>query len=320
MKAVVISSGHGKNIRGAEGLIDEVDEARRVVSTVAGYMQDEGAEVIEYHDDISTTQTENLDRIVDFHNSQTRDLDVSVHFNAFEPTDGPRGTEVLYFSQNELAARVSNAIASASGLVDRGAKKHTELYFLNNTEEPAILIEVCFVDSGTDVNLYEARFAPICKAIANSIIIEKEEPYYPVSRWRGTVSWFGGPEDDGVAPDEGLAFIDEVEQAPHLFLRYQPEDTTGLARRLDPEQHYIAIRWDYDIYPKDMLGSSHYLALVRAPTTGRQFVAYPADWGPHEHTGRIADISPGLMDELGIDTDDEIEVIFPYKELPERET
>ena len=35
----------------------------------------------------------------------------------------------------------------------------------------------------------------------------------------GKVSWFGGPEDNGVAPDEGLAFIYDVEQAPHLFCR-----------------------------------------------------------------------------------------------------
>jgi hypothetical protein len=42
-------------------------------------------------------------------------------------------------------------------------------------------------------------------------------------------------------------------------------------------------------------------------------LAYPADWGPHENTGRVADISPGLMQYLGIETDDEVEVIFPYE-------
>jgi hypothetical protein len=29
--SIVISSGHGKYVRGASGLLDEVDEARRVV-------------------------------------------------------------------------------------------------------------------------------------------------------------------------------------------------------------------------------------------------------------------------------------------------
>jgi hypothetical protein len=62
-----------------------------------------------------------------------------------------------------------------------------------------------------------------------------------------------------------------------------------------------------------MLASMDYLALVIAPKTGRQMLAFPADWGPHENTGRVADISPGLMQYLGIETDDEVEVIFPYE-------
>lgn len=58
----------------------------------------------------------------------------------------------------------------------------------------------------------------------------------------GKVSWFGGPNDDGVAPDEGLAFIYDIDDAPHLFLDKQPEGTTGLARRLNPEMPYIRHR------------------------------------------------------------------------------
>jgi N-acetylmuramoyl-L-alanine amidase len=127
---------------------------------------------------------------------------------------------------------------------------------------------------------------------------------------KGKVSWFGGPDDTGVAPDEGLAFISEVDQAPHLFLSYQPEGTTGLARRLNPRAYYIACRWDYDTTPKTALLEE--MALVRAPKTGRVMKAYPADWGPHIDTDRIADISPGLMEDLGIETDDEVEIIFPF--------
>jgi hypothetical protein len=42
--------------------------------------------------------------------------------------------------------------------------------------------------------------------------------------------------------------------------------------------------------------------------------AFPADWGPHESTGRVADLSPSLMADLGLLTDDEVEVIYPYEE------
>jgi hypothetical protein len=128
----------------------------------------------------------------------------------------------------------------------------------------------------------------------------------------GKVSWFGGPTDMGVTPDEGLAFIYDIYTAPHLFLAVQPEGTSGLARRLNSSVPFIAMRWNYDEFPKTMLASMDYVALVRAPGTDRQFLAWPADWGPNENTGRVADISLGLMEYLGIETDDEVEVIFPF--------
>jgi len=129
-------------------------------------------------------------------------------------------------------------------------------------------------------------------------------------RLRGKVSWFGGPDDTGVGPDEGLAFIYDVEDAPHLFLPVQPSGTSGLARRLDPDEFYVACRWDYNLYPKPSL--LEHVALVWAPKTGKRYLAHPADWGPHEDTDRIADISPGLMEALGVTTDDEVEVIYPF--------
>jgi hypothetical protein len=66
-----------------------------------------------------------------------------------------------------------------------------------------------------------------------------------------------------------------------------------------------------------MLRDPDTYALVRAPKTGKWHLAWPADWGPHEDTGRIADISPGLMDALGIETDDEIEIIYPTPQAPQ---
>jgi N-acetylmuramoyl-L-alanine amidase len=164
---IAISSGHGKYVRGASGILDEVDEARLVVEKAANIMLDRGAQVAVFHDDTSKDQNTNLHTIVDFHNRQTRDLDVSVHFNAFEQTSKPMGVEVLYVTQGELAGQLSAAIAQAGGFINRGAKKRTDLYFLNNTDEPAILIEVCFVDSTSDANLYDGNLDTICDAIAD---------------------------------------------------------------------------------------------------------------------------------------------------------
>lgn len=176
---IVISSGHAKNCRGASGYIDEVNEARLVVDQVADMMRELGADVTTYHDNVSDDQSENLNRIVDFHNSQTRDLDVSVHFNAYETTSKPMGTECLYVTKELLAEQVAHAISSAAGLINRGPKYRGDLFFLNNTEEPAILIETCFVDSKADVDIYDAKFNLICQAIAETIVGEAMEPDVP---------------------------------------------------------------------------------------------------------------------------------------------
>ena len=307
-----ISSGHGLKVRGASGFIDEVDEARAVVPEVVKVLRSAGHEVTEIHDDVSTTQDANLKYLVNAHNAVgPHDLDMSVHFNAYMPTPGARGTEVLYVTQEDVALRVAAAIAEAGGLIFRGAHYRSDLYFLNKTVAPAILIEVCFVDAQVDVDLYEEHFADICEAIADVARPPDVAGALPKLHLKGKVSWFGGPEDMGVAPDEGLAFLYEVEDKPSLFLRQQPLGTTGLARRLDPEEEYIALRWNYDQFSKEFLRSNVW-AKVYAPKTGRVAFAAPADWGPHTSTGRIADISPGLMDMLGIETDDVIEIIFPY--------
>src|SRR5262245_15603881 len=169
MTTIAISSGHAKNVPGANGYIKEHDEAVRVVDRVAELMRSVGATVYVFHDNVSTTQNENLERIVDFHNSKTRDLDVSVHFNSYETTSKPMGTECLWVTQENLASEVAAGVSAASELINRGAKKRTDLYFLNNTEEPAILIETCFVDSSADVDLYEDNFDELCQAIAEVV-------------------------------------------------------------------------------------------------------------------------------------------------------
>jgi N-acetylmuramoyl-L-alanine amidase len=319
-KKIVISSGHSTKCQGAVGIINEVNEATRVVNRLGEELQKRGVTVKTYHDTVSTSQNETLNRIVDFHNAQTRELDCSVHFNAYVETTKAMGTECLYVSQSKLAGQVSAAIATC-GLIDRGPKYRNDLFFLNNTSKPAILIEVCFVDSDADVKVYQANFDNICDVVAD-VLGGKDENDWPTPpapepealfHATGKVSHFGGPDDTGVSPSEGLAFIYQVDDAPHLFLPSQPAGTTGLARRLNPYVPYVACRWDYAKTPKPSLLKD--VALVRATATGIEMKAFPADWGPHEEkTGRAADISPGLMDALGIETDDEVEVVFPYRE------
>jgi N-acetylmuramoyl-L-alanine amidase len=305
---VVISSGHGLKIRGASGVLDEVDEARAVVEAVADILLKHGAGVKTFHDDISTTQSENLEAIVDYHNAQARDLDVSVHFNAYADTAKPMGTEVLYYADADTAAHVVNAIARA-GFINRGAKLREDLYFLNKTDEAAILIEVCFVDSEADAQLYHARFVAICRLIAAAIVVSLKGQFVPPTAVTGIpanqrgikASVFGGVDDPNCS-----AYAED--------------------KMLNDSDWYVALpdRFEGDRPP----------VMVINTTTGAQAIAAIEDVGPWniddpywvtgerpqaesgtDMTGRTTngagiDLSPALAAALGIDGMGEVDWCF----------
>lgn len=319
---VVISAGHSAEVRGATGYLDEFDENVRVTMQVAKELRRDGVEVVTFVDETSTSQDENLETIVNFHNNQgEHDLDVSVHFNWSGV--GASGSEVYYVTQEELAGELSAAMAFHMQIPDRGAK-YGNLYFLNNTREKAVLLEVCFVDNEDDADSYRTNFDDVCRAISDTIqgvggseVPERpERPERPDQPPEGTLfyakgrcSAFGGPDDEDMDADEGLAFIYQFEDAPHLFLPDQPAGTGGLGRRLDSGVFYVACRWDYSKTPKEMLRDQSIKAAVISEKGS--FLAFPADWGPNENTGRVADLSGALMVALDVSTDDEVEVIYP---------
>jgi hypothetical protein len=127
----------------------------------------------------------------------------------------------------------------------------------------------------------------------------------------GKMSVFGGPDDKGVKPSEGLALMNESDLTSFdsFFLTPPPENTSGLARRLNPNAHYIACRWNYSVTSKS------YLKGIKVKVTNlsnRMSVdAQPVDWGPSEATDRIADLSPGLAGFLGLRTNDRCRVDIP---------
>lgn len=125
----------------------------------------------------------------------------------------------------------------------------------------------------------------------------------------GKMSTFGGPKDPGVGPDEGLSLFGENDIAanPDIFLPAQPPNTTGLARRLNSDANYIACRWDLSATPRSFLRTIK----VRVSANGKSEEARPVDTGPNAATGRVADLSPGLANKLGLDTDDVCTVEIP---------
>ena len=174
---ILISSGHGKFVAGASDIIDEVTEARKVTNRVAEILKKNGIEVSVFHDDTSKNHRDNINTIVSHHSGQVRELDVSVHFNAVAGTrEAGIGVETLYRKGNkkmkQLASNISKAISNSSGLILRrvdGTFPVTNIGFLNSLKN-SVLLEICFVNSHTDVRLYRENFEAICQSIAESLI------------------------------------------------------------------------------------------------------------------------------------------------------
>ncbi len=127
------------------------------------------------------------------------------------------------------------------------------------------------------------------------------------------MSTFGGPHDTGVAPDEGLALIDAGDLAEwwfkRIFLACQPVNTTGLARRLDPDAFYLAMRWGDHGIAREVARRAMFRLTVPGDKGGRSTVfAQGADFGPALWTHRVADVSPGVARVLDIATDNEVTV------------
>jgi hypothetical protein len=89
-------------------------------------------------------------------------------------------------------------------------------------------------------------------------------------RVEGKMSTFGGPHDLGMGADDDLALFTKADlrdpKYAYLFLAAPPPGTSGLGRRLNPDQYYFACRWNYSETPKEFLRRS--LARVENPRTG----------------------------------------------------
>lgn len=124
------------------------------------------------------------------------------------------------------------------------------------------------------------------------------------------MSTFGGPHDTGVGLHEGLALIEEYDLREwwfrRLFLPPPPAatDGVGLARRLNPEAYYIAMRWADHGISREVARRA--LFRLTNPVTGKQLFAQAADFGPATRTHRLVDMSPGCAGLLGLSTDDTV--------------
>jgi hypothetical protein len=128
-----------------------------------------------------------------------------------------------------------------------------------------------------------------------------------MKRITGRISTFGGPNDTGVSAAETCALY------PTVLCRQ-------LGTRLYT-RHYCALRWDYAATAKALKSTrseaTHFIRtnpcfLHRTDQpNGPGILAHTADWGPAPSTGRLVDVSPTILLELDLQTDDNVIVELP---------
>lgn len=181
IKKVTVHGGHNPSEEiacGASDLLDESKEDRYITRKVIKLLKKNGIKAVNCTVNNGSNQMDVLQKICAKCNAVTdADMHISIHLNfgrADKKGDGKvGGTEVLLTEnvsdKGDIAKRICNQMGNI-GFTNRGVKVSKNLYFLNHTKAPAILIEVCFVDDRDDCMLYTSDRDAVVKAIVKAIL------------------------------------------------------------------------------------------------------------------------------------------------------
>lgn len=175
---VYINPGHDtKYDSGACGYgLREADVAANVGELVKNYLVAAGCEVMLRQSDNLCYDSSYSDRpiaVVPEANNWDADIFVSIHCNAFNGE--ARGTECEVYSKTsakdavKLAGCIQSQLVDMLKTVDRGVKERPNLIVLKQTDMPATLVEIAFIDNEKDANKLKYCRDDIARAIARGI-------------------------------------------------------------------------------------------------------------------------------------------------------
>lgn len=169
--SIMLDAGHGGRDPGAvyNGR-QEKDDALRLVMAIGEILQNNGIDV-EYT------------RITDVYESPYQkameaneagvDFFISIHRNSFPQDNVVSGVESLVYNKQgikyEMAQNI-NAQLETVGFVNLGVQARPNLVVLRRTRMPAVLVEVGFINSEVDNQLFDQNFSDIAQAIADGIL------------------------------------------------------------------------------------------------------------------------------------------------------
>lgn len=111
-------------------------------------------------------------------NQEEADIFLSIHRNSSPQPNQYSGVESLVYEESgikkELGENINRELEKA-GFQNLGIKERTGLVVLKRTRMPAVLVEVGFLNTEKDNQIFDRNFARIAKAIADGILLTLEE-------------------------------------------------------------------------------------------------------------------------------------------------
>lgn len=168
---VVLDAGHGGWNPGAvyQGR-QEKDDTLNLVLAVGEILTENGINVV-------YTRTEDIYESpyqkAQEGNAAGADYFVSIHRNSSPYPNQYSGVETLVYNRYGEAARMAENInrqLESVGFINQGINERPNLVVLRDTEMPAVLVEVGFINTDADNYLLDTKFQETARAIADGIL------------------------------------------------------------------------------------------------------------------------------------------------------
>lgn len=172
MPLIVLDAGHGGANPGAvyKGR-QEKDDALALALTIGRILEDRGVDV--YYTRTTDIYESPAQKAMEG-NQVGADYFVSIHRNSSPYPNQYSGVESLVYNRYGAAAQMAyniNQQLEAVGFLNQGVNERTNLVVLNRTQIPSVLVEVGFINTDADNELFDTRFNDIAQAIADGILI-----------------------------------------------------------------------------------------------------------------------------------------------------
>lgn len=168
---IMLDSGHGGTDPGAvyEGRMEK-DDTLRLALAVGDILEKNGVDVVYTRTtDVYQTPFEKAQLA----NKSGADFFISFHRNSSPRANQYNGVEVLLYDKSGIKYEMAENILGAMGEVgfrEIGIKERPGLVVLRRTKMPALLLEIGFINSDVDNQLFDEKFEEIAEGIAEAIL------------------------------------------------------------------------------------------------------------------------------------------------------